>query len=65
MENYLSYNEIMYMFENERFPSDDPNIDTYKNIWKSGIHTIAARPELFPYNDTTKWCFAYLREIWG
>jgi hypothetical protein len=32
MENYLSYANILDMFENKRFPFDDPDIDTYMNI---------------------------------
>jgi hypothetical protein len=51
MEHYLSYVEILDMFENEIFPSDDPDIEAYINIRKRGIHTVVARPEFFPYND--------------
>jgi hypothetical protein len=65
MEHYLSYVEILDMFENERFPSDDPDIDTYRNIQKSGIHTVVTHPELFPYNDAARWCFMYLQKDTG
>jgi hypothetical protein len=48
------------MFQNERFPPDDPDIDEYRNILKSDIHMIVSHPELFPYNDASIWCFSYL-----
>jgi hypothetical protein len=32
MEHYLNYAEILDVFQNERFMSDDPNIVLYKNI---------------------------------
>jgi hypothetical protein len=54
MEHYLNYYEIFDMFQNERFLSDDPDIEEYRNILKRGIHTVVACPELFPYNDTCK-----------
>jgi len=53
------------MFKNEIFPSDDLNIKAYRNIKKSGIHTVVARPERFPYNDVAKWCFSYLQKDTG
>jgi hypothetical protein len=65
MEHYLNYTEILDMFENEIFPLDDPDIEAYKNIRKRGIHTVVARPEIFPYNDATKWCFSYLQKETG
>jgi hypothetical protein len=60
MEHYLSYAEILDMFQNERFPPDDPDINKYRNILKSDIHMIVSHPKLFPYNDTARWCFSYL-----
>jgi hypothetical protein len=62
MEHYRCYTKILDMFENERFSSDDLDIDAYRNIRKRGIHTVVARPKLFPYNDATKWCFVYLHK---
>jgi hypothetical protein len=43
------------MFQNKRFIYDDPDIEEYKNILKSGIHTVVVHPELFPYNDAARW----------
>jgi hypothetical protein len=37
--HYAKYHEIYNMFQNEEYPSDDEDIDEYKNIGKSGIHT--------------------------
>jgi len=65
MEHYLSYVEILDMFENERFSSDDPNIDAYRNIQKIRIHIVVSFWELFPDNDTTNWCFSYLQKDTG
>jgi hypothetical protein len=61
-EHYRNYVEILAMFENKIFISDDLYIEAYKNIRKRGIHTIATLPKLFPYNDASKWCFAYLQK---
>ena len=36
MEHYLNYYEIIDMFQNERFLSDDPYIEEYKNILNQG-----------------------------
>jgi hypothetical protein len=44
---------------------DDPDIEAYKNIRKRRIHTVVAHPKIFPYNDTTKWCFTYLQKDSG
>jgi len=29
------------------------------------IHTVFARPDLFPYNDVVKWCFIHLQKDIG
>jgi hypothetical protein len=62
MEHYLSYSKILDMFQNEKFPPDDPDIDEYRNILKSDIHMIVARPEFFPYNDISIWFISYLQK---
>jgi hypothetical protein len=62
MNKYLSYTEIMDMFEIEILPLDDPDIEAYKNIRKRIIHTVASQPEIFPYKDTNKWCLEYLQK---
>jgi hypothetical protein len=44
----MQYTDIYDMFQNEKYSSDDEDIDKYKNIRKSGIHIVAAHPTFFP-----------------
>jgi hypothetical protein len=43
-EHYKRYHEIYHMFQNEEYPSDDEDIDEYKNIGRSNIHTVDCSP---------------------
>jgi phosphoenolpyruvate synthase/pyruvate phosphate dikinase len=61
-EHYEKCQDIYDMFQNERYSSDDEDIDEYKNIKQSDIQTIAYRPTLFPYNDFVRWCFTHLQK---
>jgi hypothetical protein len=38
------------------FPQDNEVLEVYQNILKSGIHRVASRPQLFPYNEASHWC---------
>jgi hypothetical protein len=61
-ENYLRYYEIYDMFQNEKYTSDNEDIDEYKNICKSGIHIVTTHPYIFPYNEVARWCFTHLQK---
>jgi hypothetical protein len=56
------YDEIYKIFNNEEFTLEDEYLDAYYNIKRSGIHAIAARPIIFPYNYTSRWCFTHIDE---
>jgi len=47
-ENYKGYHDIYHLFQNKEYPSNDEDIDEYKNIRRSGIHIVASHPVLFP-----------------
>jgi len=58
-EHCPRYDEIYRVFHNEYLPFYDKEIDA---ISKSGIHTLATCPMLFPYNDIAWWCFKQLEK---
>jgi hypothetical protein len=61
-EHYLNYDEIYGLFQNERFPPQDKDINEYKNIHKSEIDIVTSHPNFFPYNDGTLWCFTHVKK---
>jgi hypothetical protein len=50
------FEEIYKIFNSTKFPKDEKVLEVYQNILKSGIHQVASRPHIFPYNEATHWC---------
>jgi hypothetical protein len=51
-----NFEEIYRIFDSTYFPQDGEVLEVYQNILKRGIHRVASRPQLFPYNEETHWC---------
>jgi hypothetical protein len=55
-DHFPDFEEIYRIFNSTYFPEDNKVLEVYQNILKSGIHLVASRPQLFPYNEATQWC---------
>jgi hypothetical protein len=55
----LGYDEIYRIFNTWDFPLEDNDLEVYQNIKKRGTHLVDAWSTLFPYNETTQWCFKW------
>jgi len=53
---------IYRIFKNQYYPPEDEKIDSYQNIGRSNIHTLAAHPMLFSYNNVARWSFTHLQK---
>ena len=55
-ETYQVYwSRIYSIFDNYNLSDIQNDQPTYQRIRDSGIHSIAARPVVLPYNDAVKW----------
>jgi hypothetical protein len=61
-EHYVTYQEIYEMFCDDKYLTEDEDIEEYKNIKLSRIHIVVAHPSLFPYNDVVRWCFMHIQK---
>jgi predicted RNA-binding protein associated with RNAse of E/G family len=47
-------------FNNEDSSVEDQDLIIFKNIKRSGLHAIVARPSILPYNDAFQWVYVHL-----
>ena len=46
---------VYEIFDNDKFSDIQDNQLAYKRIKDFGLHSLAARPVILPYNDAVKW----------
>ena len=51
----IDWSRVYSIFDNDDLSDIQNDHLAYQRIRDSGIHVIAARPSILPYNDTVKW----------
>ena len=52
---HIEWPRVYTTLDNDKFSDIQDNQLDYKRIRDSGLHSIAYRPTILPYNDTVKW----------
>ena len=51
----IEWSRVYEIFDNDKFSDFQDNQLAYKRIRDSGLHSLAARLAILPYNDAVKW----------
>ena len=51
----IEWSRVYEIFDNDKFFDIEDNQLAYKRIRDSGLHSLAARPAILPYNEAVKW----------
>jgi len=59
----LKWGEVFQMFKKKNFPvevEDWDEIKIFKNIYRSGLHRVAAYATIFPFADVISWILKHI-----
>ena len=51
----IEWSRVYEIFDNDKFSDIQDNQLAYERIRDSGLCSVAARPDILPYNDAVKW----------
>jgi len=51
----LTFREIYEFYKSDQEPAKEEDAQTWKNVKRSGIHLVAARPAILPWHEMTRW----------
>ena len=51
----LTFQEIHEFYKSDQEPANEEDAEMWRNVKRSGMHLVAARPAILPWHDMTRW----------
>ena len=57
----LTFQQIYEFYKADQQPANEQEAKTWRNVKRSGMHLLAARPAILPWHDMTRWILSKCR----
>ena len=57
----LTFQQIYEFYKADQQPANEEEAETWRNVKRSGMHLLAARPAILPWHDMTRWILSQAR----